>query len=73
MKYTMVLEQGDDGGWGASFPELGGLFVVGDSRAEILKLAPEAILEYFADLRDLGVVPASRVEAVTVEVQALAS
>ena len=71
MTYAMVLERGDDGGWGASFPFLEGLYIFGDSRAEVLKLAPEAILEHLASLRDSGApVPTNHVEVVEVEVPA---
>jgi len=65
----MVLERGEDGGWGASFPELDGLFVVGDTRAEVLDLAPEAIEAYLGELRAAGSpTPRPHADVVAVEV-----
>lgn len=54
MTFTIVLECGDDGGWGGLVPDLPGLLLLGDSRDEIIAQAPDAILDYIDAVRDSG-------------------
>ena len=54
MRYTVVLEKEDDGGYVASVPALPGCVSQGDSRAEALKNICEAIELYIEDCRDAG-------------------
>ncbi len=54
MRYTIVLERGDDGGWGAMAPDLPGLLLLGDSREEVIAQAPDAIADYLDSLRESG-------------------
>ena len=54
MTYTIVLEDGPDGGWGGLVPDLPGLLLLGDSREEIIAEAPGAILDYLDAMRDSG-------------------
>ena len=53
MRYTVVLEREEDGGYVASVPALPGC-VAGDTRAEALKNIQEAIALYVEDCRDAG-------------------
>ena len=52
--YTVVLETERDGGFVVSVPALPGCFTQGDSRAEALKNAREAIAAYVEELRARG-------------------
>jgi predicted RNase H-like HicB family nuclease len=45
--YTLVLEQAEDGGWGAMAPDLPGVLLMGDTREQIISEAPEIIADYF--------------------------
>ncbi len=54
MRYAIVLEQADDGGWGAYAPDVPGLGVVGDSRDDALNLIAEGIVFHFEGLREHG-------------------
>jgi predicted RNase H-like HicB family nuclease len=54
MRYTVVLEQEEDGGYVASVPALPGCVSQGDTRAEALKNIQEAIALYVEDCRDAG-------------------
>jgi predicted RNase H-like HicB family nuclease len=54
MRYTVVLEREDDGGYVASVPALPGCVSQGDTRAEALKNIQEAIALYVEDCRDAG-------------------
>jgi predicted RNase H-like HicB family nuclease len=54
MRYTVVLEQEEDGGYVVSVPALPGCVSQGDTRAEALKNIREAIELYIADCRDAG-------------------
>ncbi|HEY0394222.1 MAG TPA: type II toxin-antitoxin system HicB family antitoxin [Candidatus Elarobacter sp.] len=51
MTYTIVLEPGDDGGWGALVPDLPGLVLLGESRADVIAQAPDSIADYLDSLR----------------------
>lgn len=54
MRYTVVLEQEDDGGYVVSVPALPGCVTQGNSRAEALNNIREAIALYIEDCREAG-------------------
>jgi predicted RNase H-like HicB family nuclease len=54
MRYTVVLEQEDDGGFSASVPALPGCHSQGDTRSEAMANIREAIELYVEALRDAG-------------------
>jgi len=54
VRYTVVLEQEQDGGCVASVPILPGCISQGDSRDEALANIKEAIELYLDDCRDAG-------------------
>jgi predicted RNase H-like HicB family nuclease len=54
MRYTVVLEQEEDGGFVVAVPALPGCFSQGDSRDEALANIREAIELYIEDCRDAG-------------------
>lgn len=71
MKYTVIMEQGPDGGWGAHAPDLPGLVMAADTREELLKTIPDGIESHIEALREAGLpVPPPRIEATLVEVGA---
>ena len=54
MRYTVVLEREDDGGYVVSVPALPGCVSQGDTRDEALKNIREAIELYVEDCREAG-------------------
>jgi predicted RNase H-like HicB family nuclease len=54
MRYTVVLEQEEDGGYVASVPALSGCVSLGNARAEAVKNIREAVEVYVEDCRDAG-------------------
>ena len=54
MRYTVVLEQEDDGGYVANVPALPGCVSQGDNRIEVLANIREAIELYVEDCRNSG-------------------
>ena len=54
MRYTVVLEQEEDGGYVVSVPALPGCVSQGDTRAEALNNIREAIALYVEDCREVG-------------------
>ena len=54
MRYTVVLEQEEDGGYVVSVPALPGCVSQGDTRDEALNNIREAIGLYVDDCRDAG-------------------
>jgi predicted RNase H-like HicB family nuclease len=54
VRYTVVLEQEEDGGYVAIVPALPGCVSQGDNRAEALSNIREAIELYIEDCRDAG-------------------
>jgi predicted RNase H-like HicB family nuclease len=54
MRYTVVLEREEDGGYVASVPALPGCVSQGDTRSEALNNIREAIELYVEDCRDAG-------------------
>ena len=54
MRYTVVLEQEEDGGYVASVPALPGCVSQGDNRDQAMTNIREAIEAYVEDCRDAG-------------------
>lgn len=54
MRYTVVLEKEEDGGYVAIVPALPGCVSQGDDRAEALANVREAIELYIEDCREAG-------------------
>ncbi len=54
VRYTVVLEQEDDGGYVVSVPALPGCVTQGDTRDEALANVREAIKVYMEDCREAG-------------------
>ena len=54
MRFTVVLEREDDGGFVASVPALPGCVSQGDSRDEAMKNVRQAIEVYIEDCRESG-------------------
>jgi predicted RNase H-like HicB family nuclease len=54
MRYTVVLEQEQDGGYIATVPALPGCISQGDTRGEAVSNIREAIRLYVEDCRDAG-------------------
>jgi predicted RNase H-like HicB family nuclease len=63
MKYAVVFEQADDGGWGAYAPDLPGLGVVGRSLAEVRELIRDGIRFHIEGMKEDGLpVPQPRTQ-----------
>lgn len=54
MKYTVILQRENDGGYVVSVPALPGCVSQGDSREEALKNIEEAIELYLEDVKAAG-------------------
>jgi predicted RNase H-like HicB family nuclease len=54
MTYIMVLERGDEGGWGGMVPDLPGLLVAGETREDVIAQAPDVVADYLDAMRELG-------------------
>jgi predicted RNase H-like HicB family nuclease len=50
----VIFEQGKDGGWGAYAPDLPGLGVAAETRAEVATLIRDGIRIYIEELREDG-------------------
>jgi predicted RNase H-like HicB family nuclease len=53
-EYLVIYEMGEDGGWGASSPDLPGCVAVGKTKAEVEKLIAEAIPMHIELMRESG-------------------
>jgi predicted RNase H-like HicB family nuclease len=53
-EYTVIIERGKDGGWGAYAPDLPGLGVVADTREEVETLIREGISVHIAGMIEEG-------------------
>jgi predicted RNase H-like HicB family nuclease len=53
-EYTVIFEQGKDGGWGAYAPDLPGLGVAAETREEVHQLISEGIAIHMASLIEDG-------------------
>jgi predicted RNase H-like HicB family nuclease len=53
-EYLVIYERGEDGGWGASAPDLPGCIAVGKTRAEVEQLIGEAIPLHIELMREVG-------------------
>lgn len=70
MIYTAVFEQADDGGWCALVPDLPGLVLMGETRDEIVRTAPDIIRDYLDAMAEQGLAvspPGSYVAQIEVE------
>ncbi len=54
MRYTVLLQKEEDGGYVVSVPALPGCVSQGDTRAQVLANIREAIELYIEDCRDAG-------------------
>ena len=52
--YLVIFERANDGGWGAYVPDLPGLGVVGNTRADADQLIREGMELHIAGLREDG-------------------
>lgn len=67
-RYTVVIEQADDGSFGVYVPDLPGCVSTGDTRDEALEMIREAIRGHLEVLRDHGdEVPMPRSTATVVD------
>ncbi|MEM6550960.1 MAG: type II toxin-antitoxin system HicB family antitoxin [Planctomycetota bacterium] len=67
MNYVVVIEQAEDGSFGAFVPDLPGCIAAGDTREEAEQLIREAIPLHVESLREHGEpVPAPAATTVTV-------
>lgn len=60
MKFMVVLEPAEEGGFDVSVPALDGCFTQGDTEEEALKNAQEAILCYLEGLEKVNEIKAKR-------------
>ncbi len=58
MKFTVVLEPAEEGGFNVSVPALDGCFTQGETEEEALKNAKEAILCYLEGLEKVNEIKA---------------
>ena len=54
MKYTIILEPQEEGGYTVTVPALQGCISEGDTREEAIKNIKDAIALYIKDLRESG-------------------
>ena len=71
MRYTVILQKEEDGGYVATVPVLPGCVSQGDTRQEALKNIEEAIEVYLEDIRAAGESIPVEDERAFVEVNAL--
>jgi predicted RNase H-like HicB family nuclease len=70
-EYTVIFEQGKDGGWGAYAPDLPGLGVAAETREEVDTLIREGIAIYLEELLADGLpIPAPTTTAERIAVAA---
>ena len=60
MKFNVILEEAEDGGYNVRIPALDGCFTEGDSIEEALENAKEAILCYLEGLEKLNEIKAEQ-------------
>jgi predicted RNase H-like HicB family nuclease len=53
-QYAIVIERGEDGGYGAFVPDLPGCVAVGKTEADVRRLLREAIALHLAAMREDG-------------------
>lgn len=68
MKFNVVLEQAEEGGYNVSVPALDGCFTQGETVEDALKNAKEAIICYLEGLEKLNKVK-SKPEAILKEIE----
>ena len=54
IKYAVVIERGEDGGYGAYLPDLPGCVAVATTEAEVRKLIREAVEIHLKSMREDG-------------------
>jgi antitoxin HicB len=70
MRYTVLLQKEEDGGYVVSVPALPGCVSQGDTRAQALATIREAMELYIEDCRDAGDPVPTEVDKEFVEVEA---
>lgn len=69
MRYTVIIERGEDGGWGGYAPDLPGLVLAGDTKEQLMATMLDGVETYLDALREGGLpIPSPRTEATVVEV-----
>lgn len=53
-EYLILFEQGEDGAWGASSPDIEGVYAFGETREETAALMREALPAHIEALREAG-------------------
>lgn len=53
-QYAVVIERGEDGGYGAFVPDLPGCVAIGKTEADVRRLLREAIALHIAAMREDG-------------------
>ena len=62
--YLVIYDRADDGGWGASSPDVDGVFAVGTTREEVEARMAEALAAHLERLPERGTaIPEPRTEA----------
>ncbi|MBU2637337.1 MAG: type II toxin-antitoxin system HicB family antitoxin [Bacteroidetes bacterium] len=59
MKFNVILEKADEGGYNVTVPALDGCFTEGDTKDEALENAKEAIICYLEGLEKLNQIKSS--------------
>ena len=54
IQYAVVIERGEDGGYGAYLPDLPGCVAVAETEAEVRKLIREAVEIHLKSMREDG-------------------
>jgi len=57
MRYWVIYETDDDGGWSAYAPDVPGCGAAGETYAEVRQLIREALAFHFEGLREAGMTP----------------
>jgi predicted RNase H-like HicB family nuclease len=70
IRYTIIIERGDDGGYGAWCPDLPGCVALADTEEELLVEMKEAVDFYLEDMITEGLpipIPSQTVRTATIE------
>ena len=71
MRYVLIIEEAEDGTWTGMAPEIPGLLMAADTRAELIVQAPVDIAMHLAATKEAGLpLPHSTLSVETVEVAA---
>jgi len=66
--YSIFLERADDGSWSGLVPALPGLLLAADTQEELVRTAPDAILDYLDAMREDNLPLPNHPEVALVEV-----